>query len=257
MSFEHAAEVYDRHVGRYSAALATALADAAEIRPPLRALDVGCGPGGLAGELAQRLGPGSVAAVDPSARFAAAARERLAGVDVRCASAEELPFADDSFDAVLSQLVVNFLPDPRAGLAEMQRVTRSGGVVAGCVWDYAGEMTMLRAFWDAALELDPEAPDEGRVMQGCSEERLRGLWEDAGLHNVATGGLVVHARYESFEDLWSPLTSGLGPSGAYCASRDEETRGRLADACFRQLGSPEGPFGLTARAWFVRGIVAS
>jgi ubiquinone/menaquinone biosynthesis C-methylase UbiE len=142
--FQTSADAYDRHVGRYSHALARALIDAAGVRPGQQALDVGCGPGALTGELAARLGPEGVAAVDPSAPFAEACRRRLPDVRVEIAAAEALPFPDGAFDAVLSQLVVNFIRDPPAGLREMRRVARPGGTVAAAVWDYSGEMTLLR-----------------------------------------------------------------------------------------------------------------
>jgi hypothetical protein len=151
---------------------------------------------------------------------------------------------------VLSQLVVNFIADAPRGVTEMRRVARSS--VAACVWDYAGDMTMLRAFWDAALEVDPAAPDEG-AMRYCTQRELADLWEQASLHDVTTGELVVHADYKDFDDYWSPFLSGLGPSGAYCVSLDDDTRAAFREACHRRLGSPQGPFRLGARAWFVRG----
>ncbi|MDE3025092.1 MAG: SAM-dependent methyltransferase, partial [Acidobacteriota bacterium] len=114
-------------------------------------------------------------------------------------------------------------------------------------------MTMLRAFWDAALELDPNAPDEGRTMRHCSPQELSGLWTRAGLSEVETLPLVVEASYDDFDDYWSPFPAGIAPSGAYCASLDATQQAALREACFRQLGSPGGPFSLTARAWFVRG----
>ena len=175
------------------------------------------------------------------------------------ASAEALPFAGRVFDAALSQLVVNFMADAEAGVREMARVTRPGGVVAACVWDYAGEMTLLRAFWDAAREVDREraaAADEGAVMRWCAEGELAELWRDAGLGDVRFGPLVVRAGYADFEDLWSPLPTGVGPSGAFCKSLDHERRAALHDAYRRRLGVGDGPFELTARAWAVAGIVA-
>jgi ubiquinone/menaquinone biosynthesis C-methylase UbiE len=149
-TFRASADAYDRLVGRYGPQLASALIGFAGVEPGMRALDVGCGPGALTGALADRLGAAHVHAADPSEPFVEACRERNPGVDVVLAPAEALPFADRTFDAVLSQLVVNFMRDPEAGVREMARVTRPGGVVASCVWDYAGEMTLLRAFWDAA-----------------------------------------------------------------------------------------------------------
>lgn len=256
-TFRAPADAYDRFVGRYGPQLAAALIAFARVAPGMRALDVGCGPGALAAALAERLGAASVSAAEPSEPFAEACRTRLPGVEVVLATAEALPFADRAFDVTLSQLVVNFMDDPEAGVREMARVTRPGGTVASCVWDYAGEMTLLRAFWDAAREVDPEraaAADEGTVMRWCGEGELAALWHAAGLGAVRFGELVVRAGYADFEDLWSPLGSGVAPAGAFCASLDDADRARLHDAFRDRLGVGDGPFDLTARAWAVAGI---
>src|SRR5512132_3982350 len=147
-------------MGRYSVPLAPQLLDLAEVSAGQRVLDVGCGPGALTTELVGRLGPDNVSAVDPSEPFVAAAKERHPGVDVRLATAEELPFGDGEFDAALAQLVVHFMSDPVAGLREMGRVTRRGGVVAACVWDHEGGTGPLGAFWDAARQLLADVDDE-------------------------------------------------------------------------------------------------
>jgi SAM-dependent methyltransferase len=256
-TFRASADAYDRLVGRYSPQLASALIGFAGVEPGMRAVDVGCGPGALAAALAARLGTASVRAADPSEPFVEAFRARLPGVEVVVAGAEALPFADGMFDAALSQLVVNFMRDAEAGVREMARVTRPGGVVASCVWDYAGEMTLLRAFWDAAREVDPDraTADEGVVMRWCAEGELAELWRSAGLRDVRSGPLVVSATYADFEDLWSPLPTGVAPSGAFVASLDEDRRAALHDAYRRRLGVGDGPFELTARAWAVAGIV--
>lgn len=257
-TFRASADAYDRLVGRYSPQLARALLTFADVASGARALDVGCGPGAVAGALAERLGAARVSAVDPSQPFVDACRSRLPGVDVQRAPAETLPYGDGTFDAVLSQLVVNFMRDPGAGVAEMARVARPGGVVASCVWDYAGEMTLLRTFWDAAREVDPQraaAADEGVVMPWCGEDELAGLWHDAGLRDIHSGALTVSAAYTGFEDLWSPLPTGIAPSGAFCASLGEEARAALRETLRRRLGVDDGPFELTARAWAVSGIV--
>jgi SAM-dependent methyltransferase len=257
-TFRASADAYDRFVGRYGSELATGLIDFAGVEPAMRTLDVGCGPGALTAMLVERLGAARVAAADPSAPFVDACRARLPGVGVVEAGAEALPFADAAFDAALSQLVVNFMRDGEAGVREMARVTRPGGIVASCVWDYAGEMTLLRAFWDAARQVDPEraaAADEGVVMRWCGEGELAELWRAAGLGSVRSGSLRASAKYADFEDLWSPLPTGVGPAGAFCKSLEEDDRGALHDAFRLRLGVGDGPFELTARAWSVVGRV--
>jgi ubiquinone/menaquinone biosynthesis C-methylase UbiE len=256
--FSGSAKIYDRFVGRYSPRLAEAMCEAAGVRPGQRALDVGCGSGALTSALADLLGAENVAALDPSEPFAEAARLRVPGARIVVGSAESLPFGDDEFDATLSQLVVNFLTDPDQGLREMSRVTRGGGVVAGCVWDYGGEMTLLRVFWEAAAALDPERAEplmEAHTMRFARPDELAALWQSAGLRAVDVAPIVVEASYEDFHDLWSPFPTGVGPAGAYTASLDEEAQTSLRNEFARRLGEPQGSFTLTARAWCAVGTV--
>jgi SAM-dependent methyltransferase len=252
MYFEGDAAIYDRFVGRYALRLSAALIATVGVHPGDRALDVGCGPGGLTRALADVVGASSVAAIDPSTSFVAACRERVPGADVRQGAAEALPFEDGAFDVVLSQLVVNFMRDADAGVAEMRRVARDGGRVGSCVWDYADGMTMMRAFWDSARDVDPDAPDEGRTMRYRNDGELGDLWRRVGLHDVETGALDVEAEYDDYDDLWVPFTAGIGPAGAFCASLDGERQEVLRRAVFRRLGEPQGSFTLTARAWYAR-----
>jgi SAM-dependent methyltransferase len=258
-TFRASAEAYDRLVGRYSDDLAAKLIGFAAIEPGARALDVGCGPGALTAALVERLGASSVSAADPSEPFVEACRSRNPGVEVVAASAEALPFPNETFDAALSQLVINFMEDAEAGVREMARVTQPGGTLASCVWDYSGGMTLLRAFWDAAREVVPgraERFDEGTIMRWCSPGELEGLWRAAGLESARTGSLEVSAGYSDFEDLWSPLPTGIGPAGAFCRSLDEDKRAALHDALRHRLDVGDGPFELSARAWAVAGRVA-
>ena len=255
--FRTPAEAYDRHVGRYGSALARKLMAAAGVEPGQRALDVGCGPGALTSELVAVLGAAGVAAADPSEPFAAACQARNPGVEVVVAPGEALPFADAAFDVALAQLAVNFMRDAAAGVGEMARVVRPGGVVGAAVWDYAGEMTLLRRFWDAAVALDPAAGerDENR-MPYCSPEELAALWSVAGLGDVEVVPAVVAASYAGFEDLWQPLEAGVGPSGAYVVALAPEQRAAFKDELERRLEAGDGAFELTARAWMVTGAVA-
>jgi SAM-dependent methyltransferase len=251
VTFDVPADAYDRFMGRYSLLLSPQLADFADVRAGQRVVDVGCGPGALTAELVTRLGPGAVTALDPSEPFVAAARERYPGVKVLQASAEQLPFPDGAFDAALAQLVVHFMSDPVAGLAEMTRVTRRDGVVAACVWDHGGGRGPLSLFWQAARELDPEVNDESQLA-GAREGHLAALFEAAGLHDIEVTVLSVSLEHPSFEEWWAPYTRGAGPAGSYVASLDAEGQAALAEACRSLL--PVAPFLLTARAWAARGL---
>ena len=252
MTFDVAAEAYDRFMGVWSRQLSPQLADVAGIRGGQRVLDVGCGPGALTSELVERLTPEAVSAVDPSEPFVAAARERHPGVDVRQARAESLPYPDATFDVTLAQLVVHFMRDPVAGLREMARVTRQGGVVAACVWDYAGGRGPLGPFWGAARALDPDADDESRLA-GTRQGHLSELFEAAGLGDIVAGALEARRAYADFDEWWEPFTRGVGPAGAYLAQLASGRQAELGARCRSML--PAGSFELTACAWVARGAV--
>lgn len=246
MGFEVSADAYGRFMGRFSERLAPVFADAAGVQAGQAALDVGCGPGALTAVLVERLGADRVVAVDPSASFVEAARERLPGVDVRAAAAEDLPLEEGSVDAALAQLVVHFMRDPVAGLREMARVTRAGGVVAACVWDHAGRSGPISDFWEVVRAVDPTEEGEA-LLAGTERGQLGDLMREAGLSAVAESELAVSARFETFEDWWEPYTFGIGPAGAYVSRQDDAGRDRLQEACREHL--PEAPFSVTARAW--------
>jgi len=248
MSFDVSADAYTRFMGRYSEPLAARFADLAGVRSGQRALDVGCGPGALTAELSGRLGVGEVCAVDPSESFAVAAGERLPGVAVGVAAAERLPFPDGAFDAVLAQLVVHFIADPVAGLREMGRVTRRGGVVGACVWDHGGGRGPLTLFWRAVRELDPSAADESGLA-GVGEGQLAALFGRAGLAGADATTLTVRARYATFGQWWQPFTLGVGPAGDYVGSLTARRRRLLRERCRELLG--DGPFDVSATAWAV------
>ena len=250
MTFDVAAEAYGRFMGRFAEPLAGPFADRAGVAPGMRALDVGCGPGALTAELVRRLGPAAVAAIDPSPPFVAAARERFGEADVREGVAERLPFSDGSFDVVLAQLVVHFMADPVAGLAEMRRVAQLGGRVAACVWDHGGDGGPLSAFWRAARDLDPHAPDESN-MAGVREGHLVELSEAAGLTDIQPSTLVIRVEFASFDQWWEPFLLGVGPVGAYLGRLDPPRLAALRDHC--EAVMPAGPFTVEASAWCVVG----
>lgn len=251
MSFDVAAEAYDRFMGRYSVQLAPQMADLAGVAPGQRVVDVGCGPGALTGELVKRVGAAGVAAVDPSAPFVAAAADRHPGVDVRLANAEALPFDDGVFDAALAQLVVHFMSDPVAGLGEMRRVTRPGGVVVACVWDHAGGQGPLGLFWRVARGRDAAVVDEEH-LPGARAGHLGELFRASGLQHVEESTLDADLVHPTFHDWWGPFERGVGPAGSYVATLSPGGRDALRERCRAELG--DGPFPIAARAWVARGF---
>lgn len=252
MTMFASADAYDRFMGRFSVPLGVRFADLVAPMAGQSALDVGCGPGALTGELVKRLGAASVRAVDPTASFVDAARERFPGVDVRVASAESLPFDDGTFDLALSQLVVHFMSDPVAGIREMARVTKAGGLVAANVWDFEGRRGPLGVFERACLDLDPTAPTE-RSIEGTASGQLASIFERAELEDVWSGGLSISVEFATFEEWWQPFTLGVGPAGAYVASLDDDARTALAERCRELL--PDIPFAIEATAWTATGRV--
>ena len=240
-------------MGRFSEPLAVEFVHLVGARSGQRALDVGCGPGALTAQLVHRLGAESVAAVDPSEKFVAAARARLPEVDIRSAAAESLPFPDNSFDLALAQLVVHFMTDPVQGLTEMARVSRPGGMVAASVWDHPGNRGPVSLLWNAVRSIDPTAHDES-ALAGAPEGSLKALLESAGLSDVAAGTLTVHSEFASFEDWWEPYTLGIGPAGEYVGGLDVDQRARLRQRCEELV--PAAPFVIDATAWTAVGRVA-
>ena len=248
MSFDVAADSYDRFMGRYSVHLAPQLADLAGVASGQKALDVGCGPGALTAELVRRLGPGLVTAVDPSSSFVEAIGARYPGVQVQQAFAESLPFRAETFDAAIAQLVVHFMADPVAGLREMRRVTRDGGVVAACVWDHADGQGPLSPYWEAAHGIYPDLEDEAK-RPGSREGHLAELFREAGLKPAEDTALSVSVEHPTFEEWWEPFTLGVGPAGSFMKTRSPEEMAALREACRAIL--PPAPFTITARAWTV------
>jgi SAM-dependent methyltransferase len=252
VSFDVPAEAYDRFMGVHSRQLASQLIDFARIASGDRVLDVGCGPGALTTELVARLGASFVSAIDPSEPFVAEARARHPGIDVRLAAAEAIPYDRATFDAALAQLVVHLMADPAAGLREMVRVTRRDGVVAGCVWDHAGERTPLSTFWRAVNELGLDVRDES-ALAGAREGHLVELFEAAGLRHIEDTALVARVEYTTFDEWWEPFGFGVGPAGALFQKLDASQRARVRARCQGLLPPP--PFELVSFAWAARGLV--
>lgn len=251
---------YERYVGRWSRQVAPLFLSWLGIPAGRRWLDVGCGTGALCAAIVDRCAPSSVTGVDPSEGFLGTARANLAGRAVlHHGSATAIPLDDASVDVVVSGLVLNFVSDQRAALAEMARVSASGGIIAAYVWDYAGKMELMRVFWDAVVELDPDAVkmDEGIRFPLCRPEALAELFASAGLEAVEVTATDIPTPFASFEDYWQPFLGGQGPAPAYAMSLDEPARARLRDAVRRRLPvEHDGSISLAARAWAVRATVA-
>jgi SAM-dependent methyltransferase len=251
-------EQYERYMGRWSRSVAEALLAWLGLPAGLRWLDLGSGTGALTETVLRGARPGAVTAVDQSAGFLAHARARVADPSVRfqVADATELPFPECSFDVVVSGLMLNFLPDPAAVVAEAARVTTPGGTVAGYVWDYAGRMQLIRHFWDAAGELDPQARelDEGARFPLCQPKPLSALFV-AVLSDVQVREIELPTVFRSFDDYWQPFLGGQGPAPGYLMSLAEPGRDRLRERLRSRLPiAPDGSISLVARAWAARGI---
>jgi SAM-dependent methyltransferase len=254
MSIWASGAAYEPYVGRWSRLVAREFLAWLAMPPESRWLDVGCGTGALSATILAVARPSTVTGIDASEGYAAYAREQIRDgrAEFRQGDAQALPFGDGSFDATVSGLVLNFLPEPSRGLAEMARVTRPGGVVAGYVWDYAGQIQLIRHFWDAAAALDPAAAelDEGRRFPICSPEALERLFTEARLEDVVVRAVDTPTVFRDFDDYWSPFLGGQGPAPSYAMSLTEERRGALRDRIRASLPTTDdGSIRLIARAW--------
>lgn len=243
---------YDAFMGRFSQRLAPLFADFAGVGADATVVDVGAGTGALTTEL---VGRGlRVSAVDPSAQFVESLRARLPGVRAEIAPAEELPWPHESFDAALAQLVVAFMRDAPAGVLEMRRVVKPGGTIAVCMWDRTG-MEMLAAVHRAQRALAFDSPTaEARILYR-SQEEIESLFGE-GFGEVRSELLETDASYSGYHDFWAALSGGAGPAGAWLARLDDEQREAAHAEVHRQLGRPDGPFTLRAKAWATRAIRA-
>jgi len=250
---------YEQYVGRWSRRVAPKFLSWLNIPAGRKWLDVGCGTGALCAAIVDRCSPTSVAGVEPSEGFLKTAKEDLAGqVAFHQGSATAIPLNDASVDVVVSGLVLNFVPDQRAALFEMARVTGKGGTIAAYVWDYAGKMELIRFFWDVAVALDPDAAklDEGVRFPLCRREALEDLFTGAGLAEVEAKAIDIQTPFANFDDYWQPFLGGQGPAPAYAMSLDETARQRLRDRIRERLPiAADGSVSLTARAWAARASV--
>jgi ubiquinone/menaquinone biosynthesis C-methylase UbiE len=253
-----AATAYERFMGRWSRRLAKSFAEFAGVGAHDRVLDVGCGTGALAGAILAAHPESVVTGIDPSEVFVESCRAQYPSARFLMGDAQQLPFGDQAFDASLACLVLNFVASPRDAVAEMARVTAHNGTIAAAVWDHAEGMTMLRAFWEAAVEVDPSLT-AGEKQPMLSRDALAQLWDEVQLHDVLLEPLVVDMKFASFNDYWEPFMGGQGPAGAYVASLTPESRDAIARVLHARFlkDDPFGSFTIQSRAWAIKGTVGA
>lgn len=252
---------YEQYVGRWSRQVAPLFLNWLSVPAARRWLDVGCGTGALCAAILDACSPSSVAGVDPSEGFLESARRQLASrATLHRGSATAIPLGNASVDVVVSGLVLNFIPDQPAALAEMARVTGKGGIIGAYVWDYAGKMELMRFFWDAAVKLDASVTqmDEGVRFPLCRPDALTELFAGARLEQIEVTAIDIPTPFASFEDYWRPFLGGQGPAPAYAMSLDESARVLLRESIKERIPVlPDGSISMTARAWAIRARVAA
>jgi SAM-dependent methyltransferase len=252
-------DAYEPYVGRWSRRLAPTFLGWAQVSAGWT-LDVGCGTGALSQALIDRsIHP--VVGIDPSAEYVAYASAHVTKGTSRASflvgDATALPFDATTFNTAVSGLVLNFVSQPLLAVREMRRVVHRHGAVACYVWDYAGTMELMRYFWDAAVELDPQRAgtfDEGIRFPICRPDHLTTLFRDGGLKEIATTSIDVATVFRDFNDYWHPFLGGQGAAPRYAMSLDLRRREHLRDLIQTRIAiRSDGNIHLIARAWAVKG----
>jgi SAM-dependent methyltransferase len=251
------ADPYEYYMGRWSYLAAGLFIDWISSPSGLKWLDVGCGSGALSEVIANHQDPAAIIAIDQSEGFVKAAQSRLGKLaECKVGNALSLPLKDSSVDIAVSGLVLNFIPEPDKALGEMSRVTNVGGTVAVYIWDYAGKMELLQHFWDAAVDLKPEAASlhESKRFPESHSNALRIQFENAGFIGVETASLDIITRFADFDDYWRPFLGGQGPAPTFVRTLDESDKASLRESLRERLvAERDGAINLEARAWAAKG----
>lgn len=252
---------YEAYVGRWSRLVARELLAWLNVPSNSTWLDVGCGTGALTQTILHTTAPRGITSLDRSTNFVGHVRAQIDAAQVRCVvgDAQALPLPSSIFDALVSGLMLNFVPQPQPAVNDMVRVVRSGGVVGVYVWDYADKMQFMRYFWDAVAALDPARHDldEGRRFPICQPQPLQAIFQNAGLREVSVQPIDIATHFRDFDDYWQPFLGGQGPGPSYVGSLSAERRIALRERIRSILPfAPDGAIPLFARAWAVRGTKA-
>jgi SAM-dependent methyltransferase len=249
---------YEPYVGRWSRLVAQEFIRWLALPEESQCLDVGCGPGALCQTILDLANPQIVRGIDRSEGYIEYARSMVSDPHAvfETGDAQALPVESETYDAVVSGLVLNFVPQPSQMVAEMARAVRKGGIIALYVWDYAGKMQLMRHFWNAATALDPAAHDldEGRRFPICNPNSLAELFQRTGLSQVEARPIDISTDFKDFDDYWSPFLGGQAPAPGYAMSLSAERRAQLRERIYNSLPfALDGSIPLVARAWAVRG----
>jgi ubiquinone/menaquinone biosynthesis C-methylase UbiE len=251
---------YEYYMGRWSRLVAESFSDWLSPSSGLDWLDIGCGTGALSEVILNNHKPAALTAIDQSEEFVRTAHKRL-GRRAHCSvgNALSLPLEDSSVNVTVSGLVLNFIPEPEKALSEMRRVTDIGGMVAVYLWDYAGKMDFLRHFWDAAVELKPEALSlhESWRFPDSNADVLKRLFENAGFIDIETSSIEITTHFRDFDDYWKPFLGGQGPAPSFVMSLNEAEKNKLRNALKSRLPTqPDDSISMVARAWAAKGQIS-
>jgi SAM-dependent methyltransferase len=251
-------DYYESYVGRWSRLVGQEFVRWLALPENGKWLDVGSGTGILSQTILATVNPRKLKGIDQSEPFVEFARKQVnqPNIEFEVGDAQGLPVESETYDAAVSGLVLNFVPQPNQMVAEMRRAVRKGGTVALYVWDYATKMQFMRHFWNAAAALDPEAHDldEGRRSPICNPQPLTQLFQEAGLSEIEIRPIDISTDFRDFDDFWSPFLGGQGPAPTYTMSLNEEGRSQLRERIYNSLPfALDGSIPLVARAWAARG----
>lgn len=252
------ARAYEGYVGRWSHFVAQQFVAWLNVAPGCTWLDVGAGTGVLTQVILNEASPTKIIGVDLSPDYIEFARQHVRDERVEFVVGDAGNIAVDSaqFDVAVAGLVLNFVAAPDEAVKGMIQAVKQGGMVAAYVWDYSGQMEMMRHFWDAAIHVDPAASevDAGQRFAICKPDNLRSLFQSLNLKAVDVIPIDIPTHFKDFDDYWLPFLGAQGSVSKYLRGLNDETKSAVRDQLKQQLSTAEdGSISLVARAWAVKG----